>query len=183
MIHKIKLGTTLAALIIFFLPWIDISCSQHPIGTQSGIQMIYGGASPAGEMKDNSSSDKPDDISGSFLVGIALLVTAAAAFFAWKSMMQPNAKYEFLSNILPAAALAAVLLQLIIGIPVKNDLLRDVKEKTATTQNDPLGDEFGKAMLSSIQFKYTTAFYLELAALAFPTLLLLNTFIDKKRNS
>ncbi len=51
MIQKLNIGTTLAVLVLFFLPWIDIQCSQKSFATQTGIQTIYGGGSPSEEMK------------------------------------------------------------------------------------------------------------------------------------
>ena len=33
---------TIAALVLFFLPWIDISCQSKTIATQSGFQMLRG---------------------------------------------------------------------------------------------------------------------------------------------
>ena len=42
MLAKINTFPAITALVLFFLPWIDISCQSKTIATQSGFQMLRG---------------------------------------------------------------------------------------------------------------------------------------------
>ena len=128
MIQKINIGTTLAALVLFFLPWIDIQCSQKSFATQTGIQAIYGGGSPSEDMKafveeqnqKNSAASKKEDSMGySPLVALALLAVigaVAASFVDLRSSGEPRTN---LVGILCAAALVLISAQMMMGFPMK----------------------------------------------------------------
>jgi len=191
---KIRIGTTLAALILFALPWIDVQCSDKTMMTQTGFQVIYGGGSITEEMEsmtfgepgaDKNSS--PDDSMGvAPLVAIALLCVIAAVAFSFIAMFRNNSRAEQLSSILPAVALAFLLLQMMIGFPAKKKILEGMSEKPPQSEStdDPfaaLGQSMAMGMMMNIRVKTTTAFYLELLALGIPTLLLLNGYIDIRR--
>lgn len=51
MFKKIKFGSTLAALIIFAFPWVEMQCSGRVMVTQSGFQVIHGSGSVSEEME------------------------------------------------------------------------------------------------------------------------------------
>lgn len=81
LLQKINLVTSLAALILFFLPWIDIQCSGKSMATQTGMQIIYGGASQAqdaeafekeGKIK-RSGGESDDSLGSAPLVAMAVL--------------------------------------------------------------------------------------------------------------
>lgn len=174
MFKKIKLGSALAALIIFAFPWIDIQCSEKSMATQSGFQMIYGGGSASEEMRalgGDASSNKPADSNNSTgfdpLVALALIAVIAAVAFSFIDVFRGGERADMLSSVLPAAALLLLVIQLMIGFPAKKQMIEAMSEGTSETQVDE--DEFGAAMgksmatamMMNIRVKITPAFYLD----------------------
>lgn len=191
---KIRVGTSLAALFLFALPWIDIQCSEKSMVTQTGFQVIYGGASIADEMESMAGNDpsaeadfsSEDSMGFAPLVALALVAVLAASAFSVIALLRGGDKAECYSSILPAVALVALLLQMMIGFPAKKKILEAMSEETTQTESadDPfagLGKSMAAAMMMSIRVKTTPAFYFELLALGIPTLILVNGLIDKQR--
>jgi ABC-type phosphate transport system permease subunit len=188
MLKKINLGSTIAALFLFLLPWVDIQCSQKSLFTQSGLQIIYGGASASEEMKSLSngeSTDSKDSLGVSILVALALILVALSVFFSWNNFCNANKQTSNLSLVLPAVALGLLLLQLMIGFPAKNKISESTTAKNFTSQSsEDQFEELGKAMAMTITAKTTWAFYLELLMLGIPTAILINEYLDKiKKNN
>jgi hypothetical protein len=200
MFKKIRLGSSIAALFLFALPWMDIQCSEKSMATQTGFQAIYGGGSASEEMKamgddskkkgtSTSKSKSPDSMGYSPLIGLALISVVAAAWFSYLALFRGSDRAERYSAILPAIALGLVLLQLMMGFPAKKKIIEAMSEgasksQTSKTTDDPfsgLGESMASAMMMNIRVKTTPAFYLELLALAIPTLLLANSLIDKHK--
>lgn len=194
MFKKIRFGTSIAALLFFALPWLDIQCSEKSMATQTGFQMIYGGGSASDEMKalgddtkTENQSKAPDSMSFSPLIGLALISVVAAVVFSYLALFRSSDVANRYSSILPAAALALILLQLMVGFPAKNKILEGMSEgvaksKTSQSTADPfsgMGESMAAAMMMNIRVRTTPAFYLELLALAIPTLMLANSLIDK----
>lgn len=187
MFKKIKLGSALAALVIFAFPWVDIQCSEKSMATQSGFQVISGGGSVSEEMKamggDSSSSESLNsDESMGFapLVALALTAVIGAVVFSFIAVFRGDGRADMLSSVLPAAALLLLLMQLMMGFPAKKQMIDSLSESSSEAQVGD--DEFGAmtaAMVMNIRVKTTPAFYLELIALGIPTLLLANGLIDK----
>jgi hypothetical protein len=191
---KIRVGTVLAALILFALPWIDVQCSEKTMLTQTGFQVIYGGGSITEEMESMrfgepgaaKKSTSEDSMGVAPLVAIALLCVIAAVALSIIALFRNNPKAERYSSILPAVALVLLLLQMMIGFPAKKKILEEMSEKPPQSESaeDPfaaLGQSMAMGMMMNIRVKTTTAFYLELLALGIPTLLLLNGYIDIRR--
>jgi hypothetical protein len=196
MFNKIRLGSSLAALILFAFPWLDIQCSEKSMMTQTGIETIYGGGTASEEMKSSKknseadpSKDSKDSVGNAPLVGLALVSVAAAVIFSLAALFQGGKFAESASSILPAVALAFLLVQLMVGFPVKNELAEATSgagSQTTANEDDPmvsLGTSMGAVMMMNFKVKTTPAFYLELFALGIPTLLLLNGFIDKHKKN
>jgi len=190
MLNKLKLGSTVAALFLFALPWVDIQCSQKSIATQSGLQVIYGGGSASEGMKalggDSSaskSSESDESMGAAPLVGVALVVVIAAVVFSCLAVFKGDARADKISSILPAIALGLLLLQLSIGFPAKNSIVEAMSEGSSETQSgdDKFANSMASAMMMNINVKATPAFYFELFALGIPTLLLANGLIDKRK--
>ena len=124
-LQKINLVTALAALVLFFLPWIDIQCSGTSMATQSGVQIIYGGGSPSQEMKDLDGKDgsgkedqsKQESMGFAPLVGLALLAVVGAVVAAFAAIRSPAPRGN-LPGILCAVALGLIALQMSIGFPM-----------------------------------------------------------------
>ena len=198
MFKKIKLGSTLAALIIFAFPWVEMQCSERVMVTQSGFQVIHGDGSVSEEMeamegdsssKESVSSDK--SLGFAPLVALALIAVIGALVFSFIAVFRGSERADMLSSVLPAAALLLLVIQLMVGFPAKKNLMKNMSEGTSEEQGG--GNEFETAMdesmaattaamMMNIRVKATPAFYLELLALGIPTLLLVNGFIDKHKN-
>lgn len=192
MIKKIKFGSTLTALILFALPWVDIQCSKESMVTQSGLQVIYGGASLSDEMKNLGDGAEESDGSGESagfapLVLLALLAVLGAAYYSYISLFKGGERAQLLSTVLPAVALVLLLFQLMIGFPVKNKMIEEMSDSSSEVQSDDefdaLGESIAAAMMANIRVKTTPFFYLELLALAIPTLILANGMIDKYKRT
>jgi len=166
------------------------------MATQTGFQMIYGGGSASDEMKalgddtkTESQSKAPDSMGFSPLIGLALIAVVAAVVFSYLSLFRRSNSADRYSSILPAVALALILLQLMVGFPAKKKIVEAMSEgaaksKASQSTADPfsgLGESMAAAMMMNIRVKTTPALYLELLALAIPTLLLANSFIDKHK--
>jgi hypothetical protein len=190
---KIRFGSSLAALILFALPWIDIQCSEKSMVTQTGIQAVYGGATVSEEMKTQTGSSEPNGNSSSGdsmgfapLLAIALIAVIGAVAFSGIALFRGGERAERYSSILPALALAFLLMQLMLGFPAKKKVLESMSQKPPESKSvdDPfsgLGESMAAAMMMNIRVKTTPVFYFELLALGIPTLLLVNGFIDKRR--
>lgn len=197
-LKKIRLGTSLAALLLFFLPWIDIQCSEKSMVTQSGLQVIYGGGSPSEEMmaslgvpnsntKSISKNESQDSMGFAPLIGLALVDIIAASVFGFIALTGENKRANSVASILPVVALGAILLQLMIGFPAKKKVLESMAESASKTQTsgepfEELGKSMASAMMMNIRVKPTTGFYLELIALGIPSLIFANGLIDNYRN-
>ena len=187
MIKKLKLGSTVAALLLFFLPWIDIQCSGKSIATQTGVQATYGGMSLSDDMKSlgdkktSGSSEKKDTPKSAIITALALLVVLVACVFAYLSFAGSNPFADKMASILPAVALSLLFLQMIVGFPIKNDLQESMSPKDEQSSGDELGNSMAVAAKMSIDAKLTFSFYLTLLALAVPTGLLINDQLEKRR--
>lgn len=163
------------------------------MATQSGIQVVYGGGSASEEMEamggKTESMPKPDSTESmgfAPLVALALLAVLGATAFSAIALFRGGERATTMSSILPAVALALLLVQLMIGFPAKKKIIEAMSEGTSEKQSE--GDEFAElgasmatAMMMNIRVKTTPFFYFESLALGIPTLLLANSFIDKHK--
>jgi hypothetical protein len=195
-LQKINLVTSLAALILFFLPWIDIQCSGKSMATQTGIQTIYGGGSPAQDMeafekegRDRRSGGSSDDSMGiAPLVALAFLTVAGAVVTAFLAIRYAGESRNNLTGILCAVALGMLALQMMIGFPVKKNLgeqlaLQGKTEQQADEPFKEFGDSMAQAVMMQIQIRHLPALYIELILLGLPTLILANGWIDRLKKS
>ena len=191
-IQKLHIGTTLAALFLFFLPWIDIRCSGKSFATQSGIQTIYGGGSLAGEMEafsekyqDSEESKDEENMGFSPLVALALLAVVGGVVVSFLALRSGNPKQTNLVGMLCAAALVLISAQMAIGFPVKKGLSESMAESSKNEASgkfkDPLGSGMAEAMMMQIQVRHLPSLYLTLVMLGLPTLMLANGLLDKMK--
>ena len=192
MVQKLHIGTTLAALVLFFLPWIDIQCSQQSIATQTGIQSIYGGGSPTKEMQafmddEGQSASRQDDSEDSMghapLIGIALLAVVGAVIVSFIAIRSDEPILNTVVGILCAAALVLISAQMAIGFPAKTSLGKAMGEGARTEVSaDPM-DDFSRgmstAMMMNFQVRHLPSLYITLVILGIPTLILANGLLDK----
>lgn len=183
MIQKINLSSTLAALILFFLPWISIQCSQKTVATQTGIQAICGGASLSNDMKSlmqqvgAEKSKEKDHIEIAPLVGIAFLLTIAA--FALSIAALSSSRSGNWAGIAAAVALLLLVTQIGIGFPAQKSADKQTAE-TKSPANSANPNINIPAALFDVRTNTLPWFYLELVALGIPVLLLANKLVDKR---
>jgi hypothetical protein len=192
MIQKFHIGTTLAALVLFLLPWIDIRCSQQSFATQTGIQTIYGGASLSAGMEALAEEDgqtkpdraKPDGASAyAPLVALALLCVVGAVVMSFMAFRSGDSVQSQRVGMLCAAALVLISAQMMIGFPAKKGIGKGMAEASKTdVSGDPM-DEMSKgmaeAMMLQIDVRHLPALYLTLVMLGLPTLVLANGMLDR----
>ena len=189
MIAKLNIVSTLAALVLFLFPWLDIQCSAKSFATQSGIQTVYGGASPVKDLSspqaqiriDLDKNPRKENVDPSYLAGIALLAVIGAVVLAFRNFIlgkKPDAV-----GILCAVALIALVLQMIVGFPIRSGLAEAMAQDTGSARSndsfEQVGNEMAKVFLEQIQVRYLPLFYLELIALGIPTLVFANSLLDR----
>ncbi|MEM8954429.1 MAG: hypothetical protein AAGD22_09785 [Verrucomicrobiota bacterium] len=183
MITKLNLLTTFGALILFFLPWIDIQCNQRSMITQSGFQTITGGGTLSDEFKnlqDDQDHDKEKERpKPALLVAVAFLLALLAFGLAVASAFGRRNRDRSV-GILTAIALACILAQMTLQFPAEKEINHSLKPDVADHDGDKFAKTLGSAF-TDIKVLYRNPLYFELALLALPTLLLLNTLIDKRR--
>jgi hypothetical protein len=209
MIQKLNLASTLAALVCFFLPWIDVQCSGKSMATQTGFQAVIGSTS-AGEgakaMKEATEpmglkKQKPDDNQRpekgpefallTALGFVALLFATVAAFMALRSGASATGR---MVSILCAVSLGVILLQTAAGFPVERTMNESIKERQeqqsahkpmpgrSSTAENPIAKTGASMAANLIQVKYSPAFYITLLALGIPVLILLNSLLDAAKS-
>jgi len=195
LIQKLNIGTSLAALFLFFLPWIDIQCSGTSIATQTGIQAIYGGGSPSDEMKGfneekvqmQNKAKQDDSLGFSPLVALAFLAVVAAVIVSFRALRERDDSQTNLAGIFCASALVLITAQMMSGFPVKKNLGKSLAEEskaqTSGNPRDDFGSGMAEAMMLQIQVRHRPALYLELIILGLPALVVANGLIDRLKKS
>jgi hypothetical protein len=184
MIPKLNLASSIAALFLFFLPWLDIQCSGHTMATQSGVQTIYGGVTLAEGFRGDSADDSNKESLGwAFLVAIAFLAVLGAVAVSFLVFTGNRQIPGNLAGVLCAVALVALLMEMIAGFPVAEQISKDAGKQS--TAEDPMSVASSQVAAAMIQVKYRPALYLELVALGIPALILANGLLEgmKKKQS
>lgn len=178
----LRLGTLLGALILFFLPWVELKCAGQRLMYQSGIQTVLNQASMDGEMEamtkmnGGNRGGNIDDFSGkelggkighSFLTGAALVCVVIAFAVAC------GASGRKASGIMAAVALALLGVQAAVGFPLKLSFDKEMELRHHRNGTDPNEAEMrgpGGEMMSDIfAVKFSPWFYGELGLLAAAT--------------
>lgn len=192
MIRKLHIGSTLAALFLFFLPWIDLRCSGQSVATQTGMQTIYGGHTQApGEsplsvtLEERRKGSEPGEEMGHApLVALALIVVVAAAMASFVLGQRSQ-----VVGMLCAIALALIALQMMIGFPVKKRLAEQMAQTMTFPgrlmgpdhQMDETERKMTEDMMETLEIRHLPALYFELILLGVPTLLLASGWIEKMK--
>lgn len=179
MLAKINLVTLLAALVLFFFPWIDVQCSGRPMMSQTGIQSVTGSFSLSKEMKEMVPADEQkakDGPSRSYLAGFAFIATIAGIALSLRSFLKNASPLS--AGFCGAIALAALLIQMALTFPIE-------AEAKQRPENPSPADAMDAAFSAQIQVRYFPTFYFEIIALGIPTLIFANALLDrlKKRPS
>ncbi|MEM9226712.1 MAG: hypothetical protein AAGA45_01985 [Verrucomicrobiota bacterium] len=168
---KINFFSLLAALVFFMLPWIEIQCSQQPVMSQSGMEMIYGGISLSPQMMETMETDQAHNQgkgpTPAILVGIAAALVLLALFVSVSEIKSFATGRN--SAYLAFLALACIGVQMLVGFPAENETEQDQTTMDKSTENaEP--DATNQSIEEAISFQtvYKPALYLTLLALALP---------------
>lgn len=177
MVLKINLASTLAALLLFFVPWVDIQCSGKTILTQTGIQTAFGGASASKEIdslapRERLSQQRTEKAGPSSVLVLVALLLVSAAFVSALLSLRATTPSESKAGLLCGAALVCILAQMAIGFPVEKALFEEATK-----------EDMAAAMALGFQVRYQPWIYLEILALAVATLTFLNGVIDRAKAS
>lgn len=188
MLPKLNLVSALAALVFFFLPWVEIECSGEKTATQTGFQAITGTATPnkpaqaQGPKLDGGS----ESLGNSYLAAFALVGVISAAVIGFASMISDRADLARATAFLCGCAFVCLAIQLVIGFPVETTL----REKLGGQQElagkpkgplDEIGREFARKLAAEVKVRPAKWFYLELGALGIPPLLMLGASVGSRR--
>jgi len=183
----LRMGTLVAALILFFLPWMEVSCAGQKFITQNGVQSVLNKFSPADHLKElggmaemhestrlkgTKDGDFGDEAGYSILAGVALFTVVAAL----GTGLGRNSRQT--CGLLAAIALACLGIQAMIGFPLKSAAAKmmdeAMKNNPARSPGMEAQEEMAKAMFGkmfSVNVDYTPWFYGELVLLGVATAL------------
>lgn len=186
MLPKLNLVSALAALVFFFLPWVEIECSGEKTATQTGFQTITGAATPMKPLKGTHPDESGESLGNSYLAAFALVGVVSAAVIGFASMISDRADLARATAFLCGCAFACLAIQLVIGFPVESTL----REKLGGPQEaagkpkgplDEIGREFARKFAAEVKVRPSKWFYLELGALGIPALLMLGASVGSRR--
>ncbi|MDA0765221.1 MAG: hypothetical protein O3A87_08365 [Verrucomicrobia bacterium] len=178
---KLNLGTTLAALCLFFLPWLDFQCSGKSMMTQSGLQVISGGGTPSAEFEDlagSSGKSKMDEEERrmSPIVGIVFLDLLLAFVLSIAALRVADHRWSSVVQGLCAGALLLLALQMAIGFPAA-EAMQESLHRGGGREANP--ESALVAAMLDLKVKRLPSLYLLLAVLVIPTLMFVNGLIDR----
>ncbi|WP_367874692.1 hypothetical protein [Luteolibacter sp. Populi] len=185
-IPKLNIVSALAALVFFFLPWVSIECNGKRLATQTGVQMIVGATTPNPAFQSRMPTPRKEEkqsLGASYLAAAALIAVASALLVAFAGLIKGSSDDEFGAGILCTMALAFLLLQLALGFPAKREMQRALDERGQVSQQknalEPLEKSIAEQLAGGLEIRPTQWFYLELAALGIPVLILGNALLDR----
>ena len=175
-------GMLLFSTVLLFLPFIEVSCHDRVVLTQSGIETIHGGVSTKSLLKemamessrldrsdmpqlDPKSKKEVDKATVRPCLAIAF-VSVASLLIGVLGVLAPLGEVRCKCMLLAIAlCLLVVLVQMSVGFPIKNEMVERLAEKK-NGRGSP-GDEAGEviaAMMISVNF--TVWFWLWLLVIA-----------------
>ena len=187
MIPKLNLLSALAAVLFFFLPWTSIECHGRQMATQTGVQVMTGGAT---EIEQTDSirlevkSRKDPSLGRSYLALVALLCAVSAVVVGFAAVVTGHRNFSGGPGMLCAWALACLIAQAALDFPAKRELTKELAGKSrgaSRSGTEGLEQALSEEIGARIQVRPLPGFYAELAALGIPTLILLNGLLDRLR--
>lgn len=206
-----RLGAALCAAGLFFFPWLQVSCSERTVLTQSGIQMAAGSANPDSDLlfdlgiaeeepeegsdataanyfKAGKFSVDPADIA--FLVLACLFLLLGALFAFSLSLHSRFVHGSLVGAILCGLSFFALLIQLFLASPMEKQLNETLQRQLAELKEreEPelagigIDQLYDEAREENFETRYRPFFYAELFFLAAPGLLLLSQLLLKASN-
>ena len=188
MLPTLNLVSALAAVVLFLLPWTSIECRGERMATQTGLQLIAGSAKMAVESESariELEEQEETSLGRSYLAAGALLCAVSAAVMALAAATRGRRDLGRATGVLCTAALACLITQASLGFPARETLVRRISGGPAGeapgSPLEVLGEEISREAATRIQVHPLPWFYLELAALGIPALLLLNGLLDRMK--
>jgi len=185
MLPKLNLVSAVAAVVLFFLPWLSIECNGRRMATQTGVQMIVGKATPTPQaISEHIHIEGRDESVGhSYLAGLALLTTGIAAVVAFMALRTGRKDLSRFSGGLCSCAFACLLAQAALGFPAKKELLKGANPIPGAREIDVSLSDAGRALTQEIAGRIQVTplpwFYLELFLLAIPSAVFVNGLLDQ----
>lgn len=181
MIARIRFLSLLPALVLFFFPWVEIQCQKDPMLTQTGFQIIYGGAELHPEFSKWVTSEKEhtmdDRLGTGWFVGIALLAVSSAAVLAFKALRSGGERHGPRAEALAALALIALVIQLSIGFPAEQKIRDDLDPAKNGKPQEGFEAGMSRSVAKGIGTRVLPLYYVQIGVLGLPVLLLLNSGI------
>ncbi len=180
-IGKINVVALLAALGLFFVPWIEVQCSgpgaeSRALMTQSGFQAATGNMTISQDLRSKQGflGEQPTsggDVVQAWLVLASAGVAVLALLVAFGSIGEPQGSKVV--SLLALVALGLVLGQTVLGFPLEQDLKVQLeKDKTKSGDGaDAMKAAFRTNMNDLIKIKMLPALYGYFAALGVAGLL------------
>ncbi len=178
---KLRLGTLLAALVLFFLPWLELRCSGKVMAWQSGYHTIVSDGVTTDEFKSNAKKSKrdPDEAAADVKKknegesANAWLVAGAAALVIL-ALITGAAAWTRLSGILALTAAGLLVVQMVTGFPVERNIdeatkhLTDGDSGASRAKQSEASDRAMNAFFAQLlpRVNYTPWLWAELGALA-----------------
>jgi hypothetical protein len=178
MIGKINFLTVLSALVLFWLPWMELRCDGRLLATQTGFQSIQGTASPASEVTVNGDNPfqepgKASSFPKATLIGGAFFSLVVALLLALRGILSKRPQH-LQAGLLAGVALTLILAQWAAGFPIENHARESatISPPGYRTLDPSAGQRSELAILSlDVKADPTTAFYLVIFLLAVPSLI------------
>lgn len=190
MLPKLNLISALAALVFFFLPWIDIECSGEKTATQTGFQTITGEATPTPQaLAKNVRMDRSSEPLGrSYLAVFALVGIVSAVAIGFASLISAREGLAGTAALLCGLAFLCLAGQMLAGFPAEKAFIERLQEEQRphAGQGSPLeqlGRDLGKQIAAEIKVRPTPWFYLCLGSLAVPVLLSLGSSMAGRKRT
>ena len=169
--NRVSLLGCIGAVVFFFLPWLDISCSGVPFLTQSGFESVIGDATLNPELTayaDQVSERSQERGEMALPVAVAGGALILATLFSIVALGQRGANRA--TPLLNAVALGALLYGSAVGFPIEQQLEREFEAQKKE----------GEASLIALSAPRTPWFYAELGCLGLPLLSLILTIRPKE---
>ena len=180
---KLNVVAMLGAVVMFLLPWVELRCSGDRVATQTGVQLVYGGATSryaeAEETEARTAQGRGDRLSmcawGVLLAGLAVGAGLVAA------VMQLRGSDFFRRDavaITCAIALGAILVQAKLGWPMERALVMEASEALTQHSNSGFGVNFSEGPIL-VDSAWLGSLWAELIALAVPLGFAANRWLER----
>jgi hypothetical protein len=146
MIRKIVLGIFLLVIILFLMPWVNVSCAGASIVEVSGFDMVTGNYNVPQEYAGSSSGSNNEPLA----IGVLAAAVAGAIFSLF------SGKFGIFMRVLSGLAGIALL------IALKIKLGNDFRDSSADTSNE---------MYGVVQLRFLIGYWLTLGAFAVAAIL------------